>query len=130
MYNDLSQAADESVLAAPRLEPPAFHPFAECGAVDADRRRRRRRPHLFRGEAAVAELSHLPAGCPEGPLLRLTKGVGVDNTCLTTASSKFSNSWTKLEASGKDCLTTGDASSIENNNVDSFVNQLSSDLAP
>jgi hypothetical protein len=59
----------------------------------------------------------------------VTKGVAVDGTCLTAASNKFHASWTKLEASRTDCLTTGDASSVENT-VDSFVNQLSGDLEP
>ena len=59
----------------------------------------------------------------------VTKGVGVDGSCLATAGSKFSTSGKKLEAPENDCLTTGDVSSI-GNNVDSFVNQLSGDLAP
>jgi len=58
-----------------------------------------------------------------------TRGVGVDGSCLASASSKFSTAWAKLEASGKDCLTTGDANGIEND-IDSFVAQLAGDLEP
>jgi len=58
-----------------------------------------------------------------------TRGVGVDGGCLANASSKFGTSWANLEASGRDCLTTGDANGIEND-VDSFVSQLAGDLEP
>ncbi len=58
-----------------------------------------------------------------------TKGVGVDGTCLTKATDKFSASWGKLETPGNDCLTHNDVSSIESA-VDSFVNQLFGDLEP
>jgi len=57
------------------------------------------------------------------------KGIGVDGTCLMKASDKFGVSWAKLEGPGNDCLTTGDASDIENA-VDSFVSQLAGDLEP
>jgi len=57
------------------------------------------------------------------------KGIGVDGTCLMTASDKFAASWAKLEQPGNDCLTTDDAGDIENA-VDSFVSQLVGDLEP
>jgi len=58
-----------------------------------------------------------------------TTGVGVDGACLSKASAKFAALWAKLEQPGNDCLTTGDASDIENA-VDSFVSQLAGDLEP
>ena len=91
MYNDLSQAADESVLAAPRLEPPALHPFAERPAVDTDRRggNLRARAGAHQGHDAALErlagrartLSGEPVGYPSLRCAHHGGGIRVISVC-------------------------------------------------
>jgi hypothetical protein len=59
----------------------------------------------------------------------VTAGTTADGECLTTASDKFSKSWTKLEVPGNDCRTSGDAAAIESD-VDGFVGGLANVLEP
>lgn len=59
----------------------------------------------------------------------IAKGAAVDGDCLGKASAKFASAWTKLEAPGNDCLTSGDMSGV-GNAIEEFVDALLAEVLP